>query len=725
MRRPAAIALLLVAALGTAPARAVETRFWEVAGPREVPLGELQGVSLTAAGEVLLAPDLEPVPLEAAGAPPPPFAWRAVQDRRGNVYVGSGIRGAVYRVTPKGEVSVFFTVPELEVHGLALDSKDRLLVGSSPAGRVYRVSPDGKGEILFEPQERYIWDLAVGRGDVVFVATGEHGKLFRIDAEGNGAVLFDGDEPHLVSLAVDVDGSVVAGGSGSGLVYRIGADGSGRVLYDAEGEEVAGVGISSTGVVYAAVNALIPPEKKPKDERRPEEAEETLSGEIPSGPPGLSQVEDLTGRGEEIPLKGPLREVLKLRSQLYRIPPVGTPTRVWESADEGIHALLVARDDRIYFGAGVPGRLYLHDGKEDGARLLARFSESQVTALAGAGGAGLTAVTSNQARLYRTSGEHGDSGSYLSAVRDAGGSARWGRVWWQAEAPAGTRVEIATRSGNSARPDATWSEWSPAAARSDGSPIASPPARYLQFRARLSRLGDAPTPRLRAVHLSYREANLPPRVAEVRIAPPEPERNGAKAAAAAPEGTPATLKIAWSASDPNGDDLVYDVSYRAETAAAGDGAAGWQRLVRGLRETSTSWDTTGVPGGRYRVRVQASDAPDNDEETALAREARSEPVVIDREPPRLELVRSSGAGGVLRAGFRAIDAVSPLVRADLIVDDRPAVRLDAADGLDDGPEERYDVNLQGLSPGPHQVKIAVRDREGNRATQTVTVEVSR
>ena len=715
-------AALLLAALAS-PARAVETRFWEVAGGEEFLQGDLMGVALTAAGEIVLAPDLDSVSLTVGATPPPPFVWRAVRDRKGNLFVGSGIRGAVYRVTPAGEVSIFFTVPELEVHALAIDSKDRLLVGSSPSGRVYRVTPDGKGETFFEPQERYIWDLAVGRNDAVYIATGEHGMLFKVDADGEGKAWFDADEPHLAALAIDVDDSVLVGSSGTAIVYRIAPDGTPHTLFDADGQEIAGLAVLPSGLVFAAVNTLIPPEKKPKEERQRNDPEETLAGEFPSGPPGLPGVEDLTGRGDELPVGRAQQETLKLRSAIYRIPTLGDTRKIWESAEEGVHSLLVTREEQVLFGTGVPARLRRIDAGEESARLLARFPESQLTALAAAERGGVAAFTSNQGRLYRGSSEFGESGDYLSAVRDAGGNARWGKVAWSAAAEAGARVEIATRSGNSARPDATWSEWSAAATLSTGSPIGSPPGRYLQFRARLSRLGDAPTPSLRRVSLSYQEANLSPQVDDVRVAPLPPAKPGAEDEPGR-EGTPAALKVTWSASDPNGDVLTYEVSTRREAIGATEPGA-WQRLARGLRETTTSWDTTSVPAGRYRVRVRASDVADNDEATALLHEASSEPIVVDRDPPRVEIVSTSGQGGLLRATLRATDAVSAVVRCDVTLDDRPSIRVRPADGLDDDAEERYEITLPDVAPGNHQLRVNVRDREGNRASQSVTVEVQR
>ena len=51
------------------------------------------------------------------------------------------------------------------------------------------------------------------------------------------------------------------------------------------------------------------------------------------------------------------------------------------------------------------------------------------------------------------------SGNYLSAVFDAGATTRWNYIFWNAIQPAGTNLGISIRTGNTAVPDATWSDY--------------------------------------------------------------------------------------------------------------------------------------------------------------------------------------------------------------------------------------------------------------------------
>jgi hypothetical protein len=420
-------------------------------------------------------------------------------------------------------------------------------------------------------------------------------------------------------------------------------------------------------------------------------------------------VDDLAAGDEEIALKAKRPRALQaLRSTVYRLEPAGRAVPIWSSPDEAIHCLIAGDSGRIYFGTGVPGRLYGMEADEEVPRLLLRFAESQVTSLAAGDDGLLYALTSNQGKLFRATEKFGSSGSFLSPIRDVGSRARWGRVAWDADSPAGTRVEVSTRSGNSSRPDETWSEWSPPYIGSEGAQVVSPAARYLQLRARLSRLGEATSPVVRSVSLSFREDNLAPQVGALHLE----ARSGEDS-----EGPPPRRrKIVWTATDPNDDSLSHDLDLQVE------GETAWSPLARDLSTAEHTWDTGAVPGGRYRLRVQTTDAPDNGIDHALTASSMSRRFVIDHEPPEVEVVSGARPGTI---ALRVTDAVSPVVRVEISGAGLPMQRLRPVDGLDDSRDERYEVELADLSPGSHALHVVAYDREGNRRKTTVPAEVKR
>jgi hypothetical protein len=83
------------------------------------------------------------------------------------------------------------------------------------------------------------------------------------------------------------------------------------------------------------------------------------------------------------------------------------------------------------------------------------------------------------------------SGIFASIVFDATRAATWGTASWTANVPAGTTLTVETRSGNTATPDSTWSAW---AAVANGQAVASPAARYLQYRLKLTSTSLSLTP---------------------------------------------------------------------------------------------------------------------------------------------------------------------------------------------------------------------------------------
>jgi hypothetical protein len=99
---------------------------------------------------------------------------------------------------------------------------------------------------------------------------------------------------------------------------------------------------------------------------------------------------------------------------------------------------------------------------------------------------------------------YNDTGRYYSIAHDSGISGtRWNIINWTENAPPGTDITFATRSGDTSTPDNSWSAWSIELTNPAGGGIISPRSRYLQFRATLSSSNHIKTPFLKEVTLSY------------------------------------------------------------------------------------------------------------------------------------------------------------------------------------------------------------------------------
>lgn len=97
-----------------------------------------------------------------------PYVWALLADKDGNLFVGSGPSGNIYRVGPDAKAEVWFAAPDSNLLSLALDADGHLLAGGSDGGALYRVKGKGDGEVLHEFDEDEVKSIHA-RGGEVFV----------------------------------------------------------------------------------------------------------------------------------------------------------------------------------------------------------------------------------------------------------------------------------------------------------------------------------------------------------------------------------------------------------------------------------------------------------------------------------------------------------------------------------------------------------------------------
>jgi predicted GH43/DUF377 family glycosyl hydrolase len=102
------------------------------------------------------------------------------------------------------------------------------------------------------------------------------------------------------------------------------------------------------------------------------------------------------------------------------------------------------------------------------------------------------------------------TGTFESSVFDSGAlNPYWHFITWKETLPSGTDITMATRTGSTPVPDASWSTWCAEMGDKTGSTITSPNARFIQYRATLSTNDPSVTPYLREVTINY-SLNQPP-----------------------------------------------------------------------------------------------------------------------------------------------------------------------------------------------------------------------
>jgi hypothetical protein len=745
----------VIAAALAACAFSSGTQAWEMSSYSDFVRGRFEGISLSREGHLSLAPKMETVFTSDQ-----PVIWSVAEAPDGTLYAGTGHRGRVYRIDRAGKSSLLWTAEQPEVFAVAVDRGGAVYAGTSPDGKVYRIE-DGKATEYFAPNTRYIWSLAAGPDGALYVGTGDQGKVFRVTAAGRGELYYDTGQAHITGLAVDSEGRVLAGTEPNGILYRISAKDKAFVLYDASLPEIRAIVPMPDGTVYAAALGGSVAKRAQSAAQAAQgmaggsgattatttitvEAQNTGPGEIK--PPEPAKPQSQSAAPVSTPQVStqftPVVDASGVdKSAVYRINPDNTVETLWSSKEENVYDLL-ALEKQILFSTDNNGRIY---GLAPDRRvtLVTQTNEGETTRLLSSDHSVL-AATSNMGRIFRLGETPGASGSYEAPVHDSGTASRWGSLNWRADAPAGCTVRFRTRSGNSVKPDRTWSDWSEPLTDASGSRITSPNARYIQWKAELAG-GAGATPVLDSITLAYLPQNSPPVVKSINVvmqsvAASQTARQAASSPSsaysvtvsdtgdvntAAPAGTPTQtlpraasqqITVAWQAEDPDGDRLVYAAYFR------GEGETQWKLLRADTHENSVTFDADVLADGKYFFRVVASDREANPPATAREGQLVSAPVMIDNTPPvvTIAVVRRSGATAHIE--FDAADAASALRRCEYSLDAASWVPVAAADGVIDSLREKFVLDLTGLAPGEHLLVIRAADSANNTGVAKVILK---
>ena len=702
---------------------------WETSGRAELLKGDARGISISDTGVLMLAPRLTEIfNTEQA------FVWSSTADAQGNVYLGTGHDGKIYRVSAEGRGSLLYDAAELDVTALAAARDGAIYAGTSPDGRVYRITSDGRAEVFFDPADKYIWSLAVLADGSLAVGTGDNGKLYRVRAAGakpESSLLIATNQTHVMSLAVTTQGDLIAGTDPGGLVLRISPEGKAFALFDAHLREIHALAPASDGSIYAL--ALSDAASTGRQQSSPAPAPQPVEG---TGTPTTSVT--ITAIDESgAPIQQPSQPVRSrtdtstARSAVFRILPDGATDVVWSSPSITAFAIVPAlQPGSVLIGTADKGRIYsvTNDGRDT---LLLQSSEGQIASFLLRANQ-VYATSSNQGKLFRFGSELIAEGSYESPVRDAKLTASWGRIWWRGNG----NVELQTRTGNGERPDATWSEWSTSYRDPEGTAISSPRARFIQWRATL-RLAGSGRSWMEDASLAYLARNVAPEVLAISSLPigvglqqiaqlqidPNVESSGLDPSlfGAAAQVPPRRIfqrgarSFQWQAEDRNGDTLEYAIYYRPLNETT------FRLLKDKLRDNFYTIDGATLADGRYVIKIIASDVPDNPLGQALTGERLSEPVDIDNTPPALRVVAMPQTGGGNRVVFEVDDATGKIKRGDFSLDGAPWTPLFPDDGIADSGRERYSVELPALAPGEHTVSLRTFDGSGNVGTLSVTL----
>jgi hypothetical protein len=741
-RGPAIVTLLLTLSIA---ALAVTPQFWEDFTQEDLLKGSLRHVSLTPDGKLFLAPAFD-----LAFDTGQPYIFSMVRDKAGNLYVGTGDEGKVFKIDTEGKGSLYFQSKELDVFALAVDASDTLYVGTSPDGKVYKVKGPNESTEFCDPETKYIWSMVFDDAGNLYVGTGPNGTIFKVNKSGEKSSFYSCNDNHVVCLVRGNGNNLLIGTSPAGLIIEVAPDGKGFTLMDTPLEEVHSLVMDRFGTIYAVASSL--KETGAVSPSKPA----SKSSATTSTPTATVTIESILSLAEKpndtkaVKAPGGEKESAGAKSAIYAYSKDGSRETIYSSNEQMVYDAVVQNDGSLLIATGPQGRLLSIDTakqvtvitdspEEDSTRLLAA---GDVTYIGG----------SNRGKVYKLKPQRAQTGIFESETLDAKTVASWGKIFWHIANPGGTSVELSTRSGNTDNADSSWSEWS-APYSAPGQQIASPRARYLQWRASFrSRSGNAQNPAgdmLDRIQIAYLQQNLRPQVTDIEVLPygielqKQPSLTAGSLAlftpATTPDGRslnaprelgkerqpqiprqvlqPGAQSFTWKATDDNEDSLEYSLYFRGEEESD------WKLLENKLTDTFYTISPAALPDGSYRLKVVASDEPSNPHDKFLIGELVSDPFVITSASPEVEITGKDLRGKKAEVRFRARVITGRIATAEFNIDGGEWYLVFPEDGIADSDREDYQIVTPELSAGEHLVGIRASDENGNTGTAKLVFKI--
>jgi len=648
---------------------AIKTSVWKLQSQKDFEKGRPKNVSISSKGEVTLPPTLKQFVETEEN-----YIWCLAEDSKGNIFAGTGNEGRIFKIASDGKSEIFFDSPEVSIHAIVIDKDDNVYAGTSPDGLVYKITPDGNATTLLTSKEKYVWALAIDEDGNLYAGTGTNGKIFKVTPDGKDSVVYDSEESHIMSLLYR-DKNLYAGSEGSAIIYKIGADDKVSVVYDADDKEIHCLAMDKHGNLFAAATSGPAPKAGPQ-------------GQPP--PPGEK----------------------KKQSSIYKIDLFGIVSKIWSVSDRLMLSMVVDEHDNIIVGTGDKGQIYSVKPDGEQSTALVKCEEAQALAVLKSASGSMFISTGNAGKIYQLTSDRLKEGTLVSKTYDARLISKWGNIEWERIAPTDTQITLATRSGNTSKPDKTWSDWSDEYSDATGQKILSPPARFIRWRAKLTTSNPKVAPVLKVVKVVHLQQNVKPNIASVSVTRGGAASGGQKAPPQRAPSPPKTgdkkLTVKWQVKDPNNDSMEYTVYYK------GVNEQNWKLLKEELKTNSHSWDSTSMPDGRYQIKVMASDKFSNPANLVKTAEKISQPFEIDNTQPTISEITATKANGSFTIAFSVEDNMNHIKEAKYAIDGGDWQIAFPVDDIFDSMKEDFSFRTPAdLKDGEHTIIIKITEAAGN------------
>jgi hypothetical protein len=667
---------------------------------------DASGVRIAADGRLRLSPNLRRVAQLPEGV-----VWAAVSDGAAGAYLSAGNEGKLFHYTG-GQMKPLTQVKGGIVFAMARFGED-LIVAPSGEGKLLRVTPAGDIKPFADIDARLVWAMAVNGPDLLVAGGGERGAVLIMARENFSRKLTDlPEETAFTCLASDGEGGFYLGTHGRGLLVRYTGVRNGdrlETLMATGFEEIRALVVHEGQVFVGATNGV---------------ANHFATGTLERREGYLAE----TG--------------ITTKSAVIRLDRDRVPQTLWQSAQSQIFAM-TAWNGQLLVGTGNRSRLFAIP-LQDAARTAEPFTALQDLGTAQASGflpagSDLLVVGSNPAELHLINQAQATEGTIESRILKGNPLADWGRAYLEAETPAGTHVSFQLRVGSTETPDSTWTPWTPPLLSGERSGL--PPARFAQFRLKLTSTHGSATPTVESVRIHWANRNLAPVWENVEIMPPglvitrnaPPDDLGiervpletqklipamAYAGAEKHSFRRGAQAFTFKVTDPNSDQLQYRLRLIPETG-------GPMELEKAWKEKFFTFDTLAVPDGKYRLEVTASDAPSQPFNAALTSVWRTPPFMVDHTPPVISGLTASPEGENIKLMFTAKDETSMIKEAAFSADGDQWLGMAPENRVFDTKEQHFEVVIPRERIKGTRVLVKVVDTHNNEQTATVLIAATK
>lgn len=638
--------------------------------------GTYDGIMLTEQGSLILAPIIE-----KDGAIEGKFIWKIYNSSDGSMYAAiSGDGAELYkREVGESDFNLFVkSTNESAFTSVISDNSGNIYAATAPYARIIKYDKSGNEIWSKNVDDTYIWDMKFdNNGNLYAAAGGNNARVLKISSNGNITEILKTEEQHAMSLYFDSKSNkLYIGTAGRGLVLSVDLstnleNPSYKTVYDTAQNEVYAITMDNIGNLYFGTATREP-------------SYLILPSIIDGG-----KLSDDSAK--------------EFRNSLYKADTNGTVQRLFFLNQTLVFALSSDIDNNIYFITGDNADIYKINGN-DGLLSYIGGLENKTLSTFSATKDGLYFAISKTGEIYKMQNGNPSEGSFISDTLDLKVLSKLGSLKAMTTIPDGSDISFEVRTGNVARVDNTWSDFTKV---SEDGKINAPDGRFLQFRITMknSNANEKSVPILSSMDFTYIENNLPPDVLNGGLTTYYKQQNDSSETTKSPQLEENETMIYWKGSDPNGDKLIYDLEYRLK------GEKNYRKLANNLETPYFRFKSYLMPSGIYDFRITASDRFDNPIDLSKTKTLEVLNIKYDNDSPEIFDFAVKTEGNKRIITFRAEDKLSFLktVRYSTITEEWHYILPD--DKVLDSMSENFTIIIEDEEAG--SITIEVFDTEGN------------